>query len=97
MIEAFGQAPGAEVAVGAREGKLVEELAAAGFASTGWRPTPMRLRYSRQEAAHLLRERFASSLAHISDAELETGARRAERELPPFIEPVLEMVLVLAR
>jgi len=76
---------------------LVEELAAAGFASTGWRPTPMRLRYSRQEAAHLLRERFASSLAHISDAELETGARRAERELPPFIEPVLEMVLVLAR
>ena len=57
----------------------------------------MRLRYSREEAAHLLRERFASSLAHISDDEIEAGARRAERELPPVIEPVLEMVLVLAR
>src|SRR5205814_9056432 len=76
---------------------LVAELRAAGFASARWEPVPMRLRYAREEAAHLLRERFASSLAHISDAELETGARRAERELPPFIEPVLEMVLVLAR
>jgi hypothetical protein len=56
----------------------------------------MRLRYSRDEAAHLLRERFASSLAHISDAEIEAGARRAERELPPFIEPVLELVLIVA-
>jgi SAM-dependent methyltransferase len=76
---------------------LVDELRAAGFASTRWRPTPMRLRYTRQEAAHLLRERFASSLAHISDAEIEAGARRAEHELPPFIEPVLEMVLIVAR
>jgi SAM-dependent methyltransferase len=76
---------------------LMDELRAAGFASTHWRPTPMRLRYTRQEAAHLLRERFASSLAHISDAEIEAGARRAERELPAFIEPVLEMVLIVAR
>jgi hypothetical protein len=57
----------------------------------------MRLRYTREEAAHLLRERFASSLALISDEELEAGARRAERELPPVIEPALEMVLVVAR
>ena len=56
----------------------------------------MRLRYTRDEAAHLLRERFASSLAHISDAEIEAGARRAERDLPPVIEPLLEMVLVVA-
>jgi SAM-dependent methyltransferase len=76
---------------------LVDELRAAGFDSASSKPVPMRLRYTRQEAAHLLRERFASSLAHISDAEIETGARRAERELPPFIEPVLEMVLVTAR
>ena len=76
---------------------LVDELNAAGFASTGWTPTPMRLRYTREEAAHLLRERFASSLSLISDAELEAGARRAERDLPPVIEPVLEMILVLAR
>jgi ubiquinone/menaquinone biosynthesis C-methylase UbiE len=75
---------------------LVAELRAAGFASARFEPTPMRLRYSRDEAAHLLRERFASSLAHISDAEIEAGARRAERDFPPFIEPVLEMVLVVA-
>ena len=76
---------------------LVDELKAAGFASTGWTPTPMRLRYTREEAAHLLRERFASSLSLMSDTELEAGARRAERDLPPVIEPVLEMILVLAR
>jgi SAM-dependent methyltransferase len=76
---------------------LVDELRAAGFTEAHWTPTPMRLRYTREEAAHLLRERFASSLALIDDAELEAGARRAERELPPVIEPVLEMVLVLAR
>jgi hypothetical protein len=57
----------------------------------------MRLRYTRDEAARLLRERFASSLAHISDAEIEAGARRAERELPAVIEPLLEMVLIVAR
>jgi len=76
---------------------LVAELRAAGFATASWTPAPMRLRYTRAEAAHLLRERFASSLAHISDDEIEAGARRAERELPPVIEPLLEMVLVLAR
>jgi ubiquinone/menaquinone biosynthesis C-methylase UbiE len=76
---------------------LVAELRAAGFASARWTPTPMRLRYTREEAAHLLRERFASSLAQISDEEIEAGARRAERELPPVIEPLLEMVLVVAR
>jgi hypothetical protein len=76
---------------------LVAELRAAGFASAHFEPTPMRLRYTRDEAAHLLRERFASSLAHIADEELEAGARRAERDLPPVIEPVLEMVLVVAR
>jgi ubiquinone/menaquinone biosynthesis C-methylase UbiE len=76
---------------------LVRELRAAGLSSARWIPAPMRLRYTRAEAAHLLRERFASSLAHISDDELEAGARRAERDLPPVIEPVLEMVLVLAR
>ena len=70
---------------------------AAGFESARWKPVPMRPRYTRDEAAHLLRERFASSLAHISDAEIEAGARRAERELPPVIEPVLETVLVVAR
>jgi SAM-dependent methyltransferase len=75
---------------------LVAELRAAGFASADWEPAPMRLRYTREEAAHLLRERFASSLAHISAEEIETGARRAERELPPVIEPLLEMVLVVA-
>ena len=76
---------------------LVDELRAAGFTEAHWTPTPMRLRYTREEAAHLLRERYASSLSLIDDAELEAGARRAERELPPVIEPVLEMVLVLAR
>jgi hypothetical protein len=76
---------------------LVAELRAAGFATASRTPAPMRLRYTRQEAAHLLRERFASSLAHVSDDEIEAGARRAERDLPPVIEPVLEMVLVLAR
>lgn len=76
---------------------LVEELRAAGFTDARWTPTPMHLRYTREQAARLLRERFASSLALISDDELEAAARRAERELPPVIEPLLEMVLVLAR
>ena len=76
---------------------LLRELRAAGFASARFEPTPMRLRYTREEAAHLLRERFASSLAHISDEELEAGAQQAEREFPAVIEPLLEMVLVLAR
>ena len=76
---------------------LEAELSAGGFGWVAWEPAPMRLRYTRDEAAHLLRERFASSLAHISDAEIEAGARRAERDLPPVIEPLLEMVLVVAR
>lgn len=76
---------------------LVAELRAAGFARASWTPAPMRLRYTRAEAAQLLRERFASSLAHISDEEIEAGARRAERDLPPVIEPLLEMVVVVAR
>jgi ubiquinone/menaquinone biosynthesis C-methylase UbiE len=76
---------------------LVAELRGAGFSEVRSVPTPMRLRYTREQAAHLIRERFASSLHHISDAELEAGAHRAERTLPPIIEPVLEMVLVLAR
>ena len=76
---------------------LVAELEAAGFAAASSTPTPMRLRYTREEAAHLLRERYASSLSLIDDAELEAGARRAERDLPPVIEPLLEMVLVVAR
>jgi SAM-dependent methyltransferase len=76
---------------------LLEELHAAGFSSARSEAVPMRLRYTREQAAHLIRERFASSLHHIFDAELEAGARRAERTLPPIIEPVLEMVLVLAR
>jgi ubiquinone/menaquinone biosynthesis C-methylase UbiE len=76
---------------------LVAELKGAGFSEVRAAPTPMRLRYTREQAAHLIRERFASSLHHISDAELEAGARRAERTLPPIIEPLLEMVLVLAR
>jgi ubiquinone/menaquinone biosynthesis C-methylase UbiE len=76
---------------------LVAELRRAGFADADSKPVPMRLRYTRDEAARLLRERFASSLAHISDAEIEAGARRAERELPAVIEPLLEMVLIVAR
>ena len=76
--------------------RLTHELRAAGFGSVRCEPTPMRLRSPREEAAHLLRERFASSLAHISDAEIEAGARRAERQLPAVIEPVLEMVLLVA-
>jgi ubiquinone/menaquinone biosynthesis C-methylase UbiE len=76
---------------------LVDELCCAGFVDADSKPVPMRLRYTRDEAARLLRERFASSLAHISDAEIEAGARRAERELPAAIEPLLEMVLIVAR
>jgi ubiquinone/menaquinone biosynthesis C-methylase UbiE len=76
---------------------LVDELYAAGFSSVRFQAAPMRLRYTRDEVAHLLRERFASSLAHIPDAEIEAGAQRAERELPPVIEPLLELVLVVAR
>jgi ubiquinone/menaquinone biosynthesis C-methylase UbiE len=76
---------------------LCDELRLAGFNEARSTPTPMRLRYTREEAARLLRERFASSLALIGDDELEAGARRAERDLPPVIEPMLEMVLVVAR
>lgn len=76
---------------------LAAELRTAGFGSVTWEPAPMRLRYTRDEAARMLRERFASSLSLIDDAELEAGARRAERDLPAVIEPLLEMVLVAAR
>ena len=54
---------------------------AAGFGSAAWTPAPMRLRYTREEAAHLLRERFASSLAlHLRRRD---RSRRSPRRARP--------------
>ena len=45
----------------------------------------------------MLRGRFASSFALMSDDEYRAGLERAERELPDRVESVLGLVIVTAR
>jgi ubiquinone/menaquinone biosynthesis C-methylase UbiE len=76
--------------------ELVAELRAAGFAE----PVIERLRQTRavtrDEALERLRGRFISTLALVSDEELNEGIARAERELPERFEATLDWLLVAA-
>jgi hypothetical protein len=45
----------------------------------------------------MLRGRFASSFALMSDDEYRAGLERAERELPERVESVLGLVIITAR
>ena len=75
---------------------LLAELRAAGFAE----PVTERLRQTRavtrDEALERLRGRFISTLALVSDEELDEGIARAERELPERFDATLDWLLVAA-
>jgi ubiquinone/menaquinone biosynthesis C-methylase UbiE len=75
---------------------LLTELRAAGFAE----PVTERLRQTRpvtrDDALERLRGRFISTLALVSDEELNEGIARAERELPERFDATLDWLLVAA-
>jgi ubiquinone/menaquinone biosynthesis C-methylase UbiE len=75
---------------------LLTELRAAGFAE----PVTERLRQTRavtrDDALERLRGRFISTLALVSDEELDEGIARAERELPERFDATLDWLLVAA-
>ena len=75
---------------------LETELADAGFAATRCVPFVEQVVYSRAEALHLLRQRYASSFALIGDTEYEAGIERAERELQEHVAFPLALAIVVA-
>ena len=75
---------------------LERDLRGAGFDSVAVHERPTRLRYTREEALERLRARSVSSLALMDDDEVTAGIARAERTLPPVLDPVLELLIVIA-
>ena len=74
---------------------LVADLREAGFARVQVTSVPTSRELPREHALEMIRGRFASSFAHIGDAEYEAGLARAERELPETV--VSELTLLELR
>lgn len=75
---------------------LDEELQAAGFAAVRFVSLAVPRRFDRDYALERIRHRYASTFDHMSEDEYRQGLARAERELPPLIEYVLEWMIVVA-
>lgn len=75
---------------------LSAELGEAGLLVTAIRPFPQQIICRRQRAMELLRGRFASSIALISETEYRAGLAHAEATLPDPVEAVLETQLLVA-
>jgi ubiquinone/menaquinone biosynthesis C-methylase UbiE len=75
--------------------ELVDELAAAGFA-TRLVPLTQRGELAREEALRRIRGRFISTLRLLDEAEFGEGLARAERELPERIGYELHWVVAVA-
>jgi ubiquinone/menaquinone biosynthesis C-methylase UbiE len=71
------------------------ELAEAGFLRVTSRRLGASLEISRDEALARIRGRHISTFDLLSDAELEEGTARAERELPERIETRLERLVMV--
>jgi SAM-dependent methyltransferase len=76
---------------------LSAELETAGFFAVRSKPLEEKKFYKRERALQMLRGRFASSFALMSDDEYRAGLERAERELPERVESVLGLVVITAR
>ena len=76
---------------------LGRELARAGFADIEVQRRVRELRFTRDQALAMLRGRFASSFAAMSEDEYLAGVGRAEREMPQRFTSLLRLILVVAR
>ena len=74
--------------------QLVAQLRAAGFGEPVTERLQQTRTVTREEAIERLRGRFISTLALVSDEELDEGIARAERELPERFEGTLDWLLV---
>jgi SAM-dependent methyltransferase len=75
---------------------LAAELPAAGFSAVRFVTLAVPRRFGREHALERIRQRYASTFDHMSDAEYKEGLARAERELPPVVEYLLEWLVVVA-
>jgi SAM-dependent methyltransferase len=71
---------------------LVAELEEAGFARVEVTGVRRREPIPREHALAMIRGRFASSFAHMDDAEYEAGLARAEREMPESVVSDLRLL-----
>jgi ubiquinone/menaquinone biosynthesis C-methylase UbiE len=78
-------------------GLLSAELETAEFFAVRSTPLEEREVYERERALQMLRGRFASSFALMSDEEYREGLDRAERELPEKVESVIEIAILSAQ
>jgi len=76
---------------------LTGELSRAGFADTTAQRRTRTMRFTRDRALAMLRGRFASSFAVISDDEYQAGLARAEREMPERFTATLPLSIITAR
>jgi ubiquinone/menaquinone biosynthesis C-methylase UbiE len=74
--------------------RLAGALRTAGFAEPEARRLRQTVTRTREEALEQLRGRFISTLHLLSEDELAEGVERAERELPPRFESMLEWLIV---
>ena len=75
---------------------LAGELEAAGFAPVCTVPVVQRETVTRERALEKVRGRYISTLSLLDEREYAEGLARAERELPPESENVLEWIVVVA-
>jgi ubiquinone/menaquinone biosynthesis C-methylase UbiE len=78
------------------EAQLVDGLAEAGFGELAREQLSSRHSISREHALERIHGRNISTFALLDDEELREGTLRAERELPPVVEVVLEQLVVAA-
>jgi SAM-dependent methyltransferase len=78
------------------EQTLVRELRDAGFRQVKTRRRARGLRFTRERGLAMLRARFASSFALMSDEEYEAGLQRAEQEMPEAFESTLMLLILTA-
>jgi ubiquinone/menaquinone biosynthesis C-methylase UbiE len=76
---------------------LDEELRAGGFNRVRRVRVAVQRRFDREYALERIRHRYASTFDHMSDDEYKAGLARADRELPPVIEYLLEWLIVVAQ
>jgi ubiquinone/menaquinone biosynthesis C-methylase UbiE len=77
-------------------GVLTAELEGAGFVRVRTRPLTQRAVIRREEALDKIRGRYISTLSRLDQHDLAEGITRAERELPPVSEAVLEWAILTA-
>jgi SAM-dependent methyltransferase len=76
---------------------MERELRGAGFRDVRCVALSVPRRFDREHALERLRQRYASTFEHMSDAEYQEGVARAERELPDPVEYLLEWLVVVAQ